>query len=289
MKAPDFDLPTLANTLTSLEDLLSRGQARAPGLHRPRCGPCYELLPDFAGWQRVYAGRLTVALISGESIEHNQAMTAEYGFEPRTILVQRENEVATAYNIEMAPAALVIRPDGAIGRETVYGAHRVRELVADTLGVVLPGKVVPAQEIQSVSLGQRVPAIRRPDLDGVPIELESLGETAMLVFWSPGCTHCQEVLPAIRAWEAQPGGPRLVDCDRRTNRVEQRGRLRSPMIPDDDSSLKRTFGVTGTPAAVVIDALGIVASDVARGAAAVRALGHGSLRDRPLAPAVRTL
>ena len=45
------------------------------------------------------------------------------------------------------------------------------------------------------------------------------------------------------------------------------------MIPDDDSSLKRTFGVTGTPAAVMIDALGIVASDVARGATAVRALG----------------
>jgi hypothetical protein len=49
--------------------------------------------------------------------------------------------------------------------------------------------------------------------------------------------------------------------------------LSSAMIPDDDGSLKRTFGVTGTPAAVVIDALGIVASDVARGASAVRALG----------------
>ena len=49
--------------------------------------------------------------------------------------------------------------------------------------------------------------------------------------------------------------------------------LRSPMIPDDDSSLKRMFGVTGTPAVVEIDALGIVASVVAREASAVWALG----------------
>ncbi len=273
VQAPDFDLPTLANTLTSLEDLLSRGKPVLLGFTDPRCGPCYELLPDFAGWQRIYADRLTVALISGQAVEQNRAMTAEYEFEPRTILIQREHEVAEAYNVQMAPAALVIRPDGTIGREMVYGAHRVRELVADTLGLVLPGKDAPAQEIQTVSLGQRVPTIRRPDLDGVPIDLDSLGETAMLVFWSPGCTHCQEVLPAIRAWEAQPGGPRLLVVTAGPVGLNKEVGLRSPMIPDDDSTLKRTFGVTGTPAAVVIDALGIVASDVARGATAVRALG----------------
>ena len=272
-KAPDFDLPTLAATLTSLDDLLSRGQPVLLSFTDPRCGPCYELLPDIAGWQRIYADRLTVALISGGSVEHNQAMTAEYGFEPRTILLQHEREVAEAYQIEMAPAALVIRPDGTIERETVYGVGRVRQLVAETLGLMLPEANPIAQEIQTVTLGQRVPAFRRPDLDGVPIDLDALGETAMLVFWSPGCTHCQELLPAIRAWASQAGGPRLIVATAGPIGLNKEVGLRSLMIPDDDSSLKWTFGVTGTPAAVLIDALGIVASDVARGATAVRAFG----------------
>ena len=224
-KAPEFDLPTLAATLTSLEDLLSRGKPILLGFTDPRCGPCYELLPDIAGWQRIYADQLTVALISGGSVEHNQAMTAEYGFEPRTILLQREREVAEAYQIEMAPAALVIRPDGTIERETVYGVGRVRQLVADTLDLMLPAPNPVVQEIQRVTLGQRVPALRRPDLDGVPIDLEALGETVMLVFWSPGCTHCQEVLPAMRAWEAQVRRPSPDRGDRGADWIEQRGRL----------------------------------------------------------------
>ena len=48
--------------------------------------------------------------------------------------------------------------------------------------------------------------------------------------------------------------------------------LRAPMVLDDDRSIKRAFGVQATPSAVVVDALGLVASDVARGARDVRRL-----------------
>jgi hypothetical protein len=48
--------------------------------------------------------------------------------------------------------------------------------------------------------------------------------------------------------------------------------LRAPMVPDDEGVLKRTFGVRGTPAAVVIGGDGRVASDIARGIASVRSL-----------------
>ena len=86
----------------------------------------------------------------------------------------------------MVPAALVIRPDGTIerdtGRDTVYGVGRVRQLVAEILALMLPDTQPIATEIQTVTLGQHVPALRHPDLDGVPIDLEALGETAMLVF-----------------------------------------------------------------------------------------------------------
>ncbi len=267
--APDFALPSLAGVPTSLADLRSRGKPIILGFTDPRCGPCYELLPDIAGWQRVYADELTVALISGGPPEHNRAMTAEYGIDPRTILLQTERDLAVAYRIDMAPAAVLIRTDGT-AEPAVFGSGRVRQLVADTLGLRLPPE--PDWLIDAVGLGHRVPPLRRPDLDGDPIDLGSPGETTLLVFWSPGCTHCQDLLPAMRAWDADPAGPRLIVVTAGPVALNREAGLRAPMIADDDHSLKGTFGVRGTPAAVVIDAMGFVASDVARGATGVRAL-----------------
>jgi hypothetical protein len=48
--------------------------------------------------------------------------------------------------------------------------------------------------------------------------------------------------------------------------------LHAPMIQDDEGVLKRIFGVQGTPAAVLIDGQGRVATEVARGVAGVRSL-----------------
>jgi hypothetical protein len=50
--------------------------------------------------------------------------------------------------------------------------------------------------------------------------------------------------------------------------------FRATVLLDDDSSISRTFGVSGTPAAVLLDPRGVVATPVARGVVAVRsALG----------------
>jgi hypothetical protein len=48
--------------------------------------------------------------------------------------------------------------------------------------------------------------------------------------------------------------------------------LASPIVLDDDRTIARSYGATGTPAAVVIDAHGRIASPVGRGATGVRAL-----------------
>lgn len=283
--APEFRLPNLDGVPVRLEDLRSPGLPVLLVFTDPRCGPCYELLPDIGGWQRVYGDRLTFALVSAGAPESNRAMTAEYGFAAGSILLQGENELAEAYGAEMLPAAVLIDTEGRMARPPARGAWAVRALVADALGLALPE--VPVRVTAVARRGQPTPSIRRPDLDGSPIDFDAVnGSSTVLLFWSPGCVHCQDLLPAIRAWEAVPDGPRMVVITNGPVALNRGVRLRSPMIADDDRSIAAAFGTRGAPAAVVIDGRGIVASDVAGGATAVRALldHHVALASaRPLA------
>jgi peroxiredoxin len=268
-QAPPFDLVDLEGRHASLARFGVPAKPVLLVFTDPRCGPCYELLPDVGGWQRIYGDRLTIALISGGTPEANRAMTAEYGIQH--VLLQADREVAEAFGVAMAPAAVVVHADGRIGAGPVYGARAVRELVAATLGLAMPEP--PAREVRAARVGERAPAFRRRNLDGTVVDLAAYrGEEMLLLFWSPGCSHCQDLLPTMKAWEADADGPRLLVVSRGPVALNQDAGLRSPVVLDDDRSLADLFGVAGTPAAVVIDAQGVVASPVARGASGIRAL-----------------
>ena len=272
--APPFALSSLAGAPTTLATLLAPRKPLVLVFVDPRCGPCYELLPDLGGWQRAYGERLAVAIVTSGAPETNRAMTADYGIAAETILVQPDQAVNIAYAIAMEPAAVLIQPNGRITAGPVYGAPEVRQLVADALGLALPAPAPLAADAQpAVRVGEPVPALRRPDLDGQVVDLGALrGESTLLLFWSPGCTHCQALLPDIRAWEGRPEGPRLLVVTSGPVALNKEVGLRAPMVLDDDGDIKRAFGVQATPSAVVVDAVGIVASEVARGARDVRAL-----------------
>ena len=268
-RVPDVALTVLGGGGTSINALLTRGKPLLLVVTDPRCGPCYELLPDVSGWQRVYGDRLSIALVSNGDPGINRSMTAEYGIYP--VLLQRERELDEAYNLVQAPAAVLISTDGQIAAETRYGAWAIRQLVADTLGLVMPPP--PVIEHRAVRAGEAVPSLRRPDLDGNPIDFGAMqNATTLLLFWNPGCSHCQEVLPEIRAFESRHLWPQLVIVSRGPIGLNREVGFASRMVLDDDRSLATAFGVSGTPAAVLIDTTGVVASPVARGATGVRAL-----------------
>lgn len=270
--APPFELPNIAGTNTPLARLLAVGKPLLLFFTDPRCSPCYALLPDIGGWLRVYGDRLSFALISGGTPEANRAMTAEYGIPPELVLLQQgEHEVADAYGVNMMPAAIVIRPDGRRSGEVAYGTRALRQLVADTIGLALPK--APDHQAEKLRVGDRVPALRRPDLNGEAVSLgEAHGETTLLLFWSPGCTHCQGLLPDMKAWEEDPSIPNMLIVSRGPVELNRAAELRSTIVLDDDGTIGARFGVQGTPAAAVIDAMGILKSDVVGGTTAVRAL-----------------
>jgi thiol-disulfide isomerase/thioredoxin len=266
--APDFALPALDGRIVSLSNLLAAGKRTLLNFTDPKCGPCYELLADVGGWEGAYGDRLTIVTVSGGDPRQNAMLAREYGL--GTVLLQQEHEVADLLGLPMIPGAVLIEPDGRMTDSTT-GAHRVRQLVADALGLVVPPPDVKTGE--TLRPGQRVGELRRPDLDGNPIDLgERRAEPTLLLFWSPGCSHCRDLLPTMREWDADPHGPRMVVVTSGPVGLSREAGLRAPMIQDDQGELKQTFGVRGTPAAVLIDGNGRVASEVAGGAKSVRAL-----------------
>jgi thiol-disulfide isomerase/thioredoxin len=267
--APGFALADIGGRNVTLEALLAPGKPLLLVFAEPRCGPCYELLPDLGGWQRVYGDRLSIALISSGEARTNLAMTADYGI--RSVLLQREREAETAYGLAMAPAAILVQPDGRIGAGPRYGTRAIRRLVAETLGLAVPPD--PVRDTRIAELGESVPPFRLPDLAGNVVDLAAWrGAPTLLLFWSPGCSHCANLLPEVLACERQPNRPRIVVVSRGPIGLNQDLGFASPVVLDDARMIGDGLGVAGTPAAVLIDAMGKVAAPVGRGGAGVRAL-----------------
>jgi thiol-disulfide isomerase/thioredoxin len=275
--APDFRLHSLAGTDVSLRELLAPGLPVMLHFTAPACGPCYELLPDIGGWQRHYHDRLTSVIVTNGTAQHNLLITDEYGITRSLVLMQEDREVFDAFGMRQLPSAIVIDPSGEIQSEPSYGVLAVRQLMAQTLGLTLPEPPPPPQ-ITRAQVGERAPVFERLDLQG---ELRHVGEPherdTVLLFWRPGCPHCEGLLPDLKAWEAQRDAPRIVVVSRGPRALNREFGITSPIVFDDDRTITRTYGATGTPAAIVIDANGVVASGIGRGATGVRELMQSRL------------
>jgi hypothetical protein len=82
--------------------------------------------------------------------------------------------------------------------------------------------------------------------------------------------------------------PNIVVISRGPVALNREMALASPVVLDDDRAIATAHGTTGTPAAVVVDRLGMIASGVGRGVSGVRTLVHDLLAIRAAGdPAVR--
>ncbi|MDQ3964943.1 MAG: peroxiredoxin family protein, partial [Actinomycetota bacterium] len=291
--APDFSLSGLYGETLTLESLRALGKPVMLFFTDPNCGPCNTLLPEIGRWQQEHAEKLTVSLISRDNPEENRAKAAEHGLQH--VLLQEDREVSEAYQAYGTPSAVLVQPDGTIGSPVVGGAEAIRALLAYAVGerTQLPiqpqaqgepcpncGKVHPAgHAAQAVPAGLKVgepaPEIKLEDLDGNTIELKDFrGEEVLVLFWNPGCGFCQQMLPNLKEWEANPpeGAPKLLVISAGTVEANEEMDLRSPVVLDQQFAAGRAFGASGTPSAVLVDREGKVASEVAVGAQAVLAL-----------------
>jgi methylamine dehydrogenase accessory protein MauD len=267
--APAFELLDLRGERLTLDSLRAPGQQVMLIFTDPGCDPCTELLPEIGRWQRNYADEVTISLISRGDPEENRAKTAEHGVE--RVLLQQDWEVAAAYQVEGTPSAVLVRPEGTIGSSLALGYEPVETLAAHAVGA--PGPYIPLGK----KVGEPAPPLKLPDLNGNSIELSDFrGTETLVLFWSPTCGFCNEILDDLKALEASPpkGAPKLLVVSTGTVEANEAMGLRSPVVLDEGFNAGQAFDAPGTPCAVLVDAEGNVASEVVEGPSEVLELAR---------------
>jgi peroxiredoxin/uncharacterized membrane protein YphA (DoxX/SURF4 family) len=279
--APAFRLNGLDGKFITLEDLLASAKSVLLLFTNPNCGPCQALLPEVGHWQQEHSAKLTIALISEGTAADNRAKIAEP--ELSRVLLQQKREVADIYQAWGTPAAVVIRPDGAIGSPLAQGADAIRAVVVQSMSETpilrlpavangLDGNGHRAPLVPAGKLGYTAPELKFSDLNGKTVELSAFrGRRILLLFWNPHCGFCQRMLGDLQAWDADPptGTPALVVVSAGTVEEGRAMGLRSTILLDPTGRAGGHLGANGTPMGILIDARGQIASEVAAGAQAV--------------------
>ena len=128
--APSFALPDPWGATVILEELLARGRPVLLLFADPGCGPCNELFPDIARWQRDWRDGLTIAVVSAGSAEANRAKATEHGLVH--LVVQDRREVAAAYATTATPSAVLVGADGRVASPLVAGGDAIWKLLLRT-------------------------------------------------------------------------------------------------------------------------------------------------------------
>ncbi|MDQ3654099.1 MAG: redoxin domain-containing protein [Chloroflexota bacterium] len=281
--APAFSLARLDGETVTLDSLRAEGKPVVLVFTDPGCGPCGALMPELGRWQQEHAQVLTLALVSRGTREANAAKAGEHGIS--RVFLQQDREVSQAYQSVPTPSAVLIRADGTIGAPAALGSDAIRSLITRITARPAPlhpsspngNGLAPARPVSKV--GQPAPVVTLTDLDGKAVSLEEFqGDPTLVLFWNPGCGFCSRMLDDLKAWEATPptGAPRLLVISTGTVEANQAMGLQSTLVLDQGFATGRAFGAGGTPSAVLVDADGLISSEVAVGAPAVLALADAS-------------
>jgi thiol-disulfide isomerase/thioredoxin len=287
---PAFALPALFDGSILTLDILRAGRRPVVLIFSdPDCGPCSALLPDIARWEQEQAATLTIALISRGSKEANRAKIGEHRL--RHVLLQKDREVAVAYRVNGTPGAVLIGIDGKIASFVAMGSQAIAGLITIGAGtspaasVPTNGKPRSASHLLAgpvdLKIGHAAPPLGLPDLSGKIIDLSVfMGRETLVLFWNPNCGFCAKMLPDLKRWEEdRPAkAPQLLVVSSGTAEANRAMGLRAPVVLDQTFASGVAFHVRGTPAAVLVDANGKIASGVASGAPAVFALANAQHR-----------
>ncbi|HEX6533399.1 MAG TPA: MauE/DoxX family redox-associated membrane protein [Gemmatimonadaceae bacterium] len=292
-QAPAFELRDVDGERRTLSALRATGIPVLLVFTNPDCPPCDALLPDVARWQREYEHRVAIAVIGRGAVEVNRAKAERHGL--RTVLVQRNRAVSEAYDIDSTPSAVLIDTAGRIASRIGRGGEGIEALLHQAVGERgaghEPAASAPggsngrhAPEPAAPVLGEPAPPLVLPDLHGRMTDLAELrGAPAVVLFWSPSCGYCQQMLPELKSWERRrpPRSPRVILVSSGTADANRAMGLDSPIVLDADGSAMRRFGADGTPMGVLVDADGRIASPLAVGARGVMSLLARAPRNEP--------
>jgi peroxiredoxin len=128
-------------------------------------------------------------------------------------------------------------------------------------------------------IGTPAPEFELPAISGEKWSLHALREkhqNLMLIFTSPYCEPCQALAPLLVRWVGEMDClPQVVLISRGTvadnlARLKEFGTLK--VLLQQDFEVAEAFDITSTPTAVLVSAEGLIRSDLAMGAIAIKQL-----------------
>jgi methylamine dehydrogenase accessory protein MauD len=144
----------------------------------------------------------------------------------------------------------------------------------------------------ALAIGDPAPAFDLPGLAGERVSLTGLlsaGRRVLLVFTDPSCGPCQGLLPTLAGWQdAHPGGVQVA--------LISRGHSAENLSARDEHGLRHvarqaeretdvSYGVLGTPSAILIGTDGRVAGPLVAGAERITALADDLTAGGRMSPA----
>lgn len=289
--APAFAATTLDGERVTLDDLLAANRPLLLVFVAPGCSMCAALLPQLADEERRDNARLSFALLSTGSVAENREKFAGRGIE--NILLQNDAEIAATYHPKWTPGALLISTDGSVASHIAYGTDEINKLLRHaiereanssappqpwTSSVVVPAdaRTLEAEAgVERLQLGDAVPAMWLRDLTDGEVDLRDyLDKPTLLISWGPNCKFCQAMLEELRLLEIhlQERLPQILLISTGVKEDLVSLRLQSTVLLDRDFLSGALFGAAGTPAGVLIDERGRIASTIGVGKAEILAL-----------------
>jgi len=105
--------------------------------------------------------------------------------------------------------------------------------------------------------GSEVPSFEAVDLDGESLSnMDLVAPTTAILFVSPRCPSCTVTLYELEALDVKTQGNVVVICRGNlgeTMALARDFKVRARWVADADDKLRRAFGVTTTPTAVLVD------------------------------------
>jgi peroxiredoxin/uncharacterized membrane protein YphA (DoxX/SURF4 family) len=259
--APDFEAEILSGGRMSLRDLVVLRKPLLLIFVDPDCGPCASMLPTVNGWQNDYGDFMTIAVISRGSRHANLRKIASHSI--RNILLQKDREIANAYQAYGSPSALIVDQNSLIGSYIAQGSVQIASLVKNAYA-----KSFVALNSSLVKVGSSAPNLVFKELSGKTLKISDFNRRRLvLLFWNPACGFCSRMLEDLVSWERlyKDAATSLLVVSQGTVEENRRMGLRSTIVLDDDFLAGRVFGAGGTPSAVLVDENGLIASTIAVG------------------------
>ena len=196
---------------------------------------------------------------------------------------------------------ILLAVTGWLGLQLLRQSGRIL-LRLEALEQRLPVPQPPAPSpLPELPIGAAAPDFELPDLQGTKHALaEWRGRKALLIFFSPQCGYCTQMLPDLAALPAagKPGAPETLII---TNGEAERNRamfadagVKCAIVLQQGMEIADRYGVQGTPIGYLVDEQGNIASARTVGAEAlldllesaspvVNGAAHGGKEDKGLA------